>query len=139
MRLKQLKLFKRYIDVYICMYPYIFCIYASLQKSKFTLSMSKYILLYNHYNNSVHSQPKCLIVYQEDIGLKQSVDHDQQVCNDMLNGTALLHVCVCVCAYGCEIGYHHRRHICLPNTHTLPPDTHAHTPRENDLFSSESG
>lgn len=59
MRLKQLKLFKRYIDVYICIYPYIFCIYASLQKSKFTLPMSKYILLYNHYNNSVHSQPKC--------------------------------------------------------------------------------
>lgn len=49
------KYFKRYMRVYIYIYAsvcvyhiYIFHIDASLQKSKFTLSMSKYILLYNH-------------------------------------------------------------------------------------------
>ncbi|KAF3702140.1 hypothetical protein EXN66_Car017828 [Channa argus] len=51
--------------------------------------MSKYILLYNHYNNSVQYilNQNALIDYQEDIRLKQSVDQEQ--CNSS--------VCMCVC------------------------------------------
>lgn len=77
-----------------------------------------------------------LIIYQEDIGLKQSVDHDQKICNDMLNVTAIVCVCmrVCVCiwvwnsipsppVYVPAIRTHKRTHFPLQHTHT-------HTPRK---------
>lgn len=70
-----------------------------------------------------------LIIYQEDIGLKQSVDQDQELCNNMLNVTAIS--CVCVRAYACETASHpppiymlaRQTHRC---THFLQ-DTHVHT------------
>ena len=77
-------------------------------------------------------------VYQEDIGLKQSVDHDQEVCNNMLNVTAVL--CVCVRAYGRELASHYPPVYVLTRRtqkHTHPP-THMHTHQEKMMCSAVS-
>lgn len=52
-----------YIYIYLCLYS----IYASLQKSNLTLSRSKYILLYNHYDNRVHSRPNTSTLRLQDL------------------------------------------------------------------------
>ncbi len=91
-----------------------------------------------------------LIIYQKDIGLKQSVDHDQEVCNNMLNVTQILCVCLCMCmwcvcvcvciwvwnSFPSPLIYvfarqtHERAHF--------PPATHMHTHPEKMILSAVS-
>lgn len=49
---------KRYIDVYIYVCTRIYSVYS------LHLSVSKYILLYNHHDNSEHSDRSASVVYQ---------------------------------------------------------------------------
>lgn len=104
------------------MYLSIYILYICFStKNKFTLYMSKYILLYNHHNNCVHSQPKDFI-YQEDDGREQSMNYAQEVCNNMLDVTAVLYMYVCMHASACG---------CV-NTYPIAPpsDINAHTQRK---------
>lgn len=116
------KQFKRYIDVYICIYPYIFCIYASLQKT--SLLFIRVNTFYSTITITTVYIPnqKTLIIYQEDDGREQSMNYDQEVCNNMLDVTAVLYMYVCMHASACE---------CVNTYPTAPPsDINAHTQRK---------
>lgn len=87
-----------------------------------------------------------LIIYQEDIGFKQSVDHDQEVCNNMLNVTAIC-VCVCMCVHigvkylpipSCLCAYVPDKHTNAHIPHPPTPTTHMHTHPEKTICSAVS-
>ncbi len=112
--------------IYVCIH--IYSVYMLLYKKASLL-----VLWVNTFYSTITittvyiPNQNALIIYQEDIGLKQSVDHDQEVCNNMLNGTAIsVCECVCVCAYGCEIA---SRPL---HTH-FPHDTCTHTRRKRSV------
>lgn len=111
--------------MYIYVFIHIYSVYMLLYKKASLLSLWVNTFYSTITITTVYiPNQNALIIYQEDV--KQSVDHDQEVCNNMLSVTAIL--CVCMCVYGCE----------MPTPLRLPSDTNARTHPEKTTRSAVS-